>query len=130
MYEPPEQGAGFRVLVGRLWPRGLTTASAALDLWCRELAPSRELCKWYQHDPDRYAGFRDRYLTELDDPVHAGALNDLLTGAHARISLLTATRDLQLSHVRVLAEHLRDRYSTPVRAAGTAGPELDDVDAS
>lgn len=122
--------AGFRILVDRLWPRGLTTASAALDLWCRELAPSKELRQWYQHDPDRYPEFRDRYLTELDDPAHARALADLLAGAGRRISLLTATNDLQNSHARLLAEHLRDRSSTPVGGAGTAGPAPRDVDAS
>lgn len=64
-YEKPERADGIRVLVDRLWPRGLTKEKAAIDLWLKELAPSTELRKWFGHDPKKWSGFRSRYLTEL-----------------------------------------------------------------
>jgi uncharacterized protein YeaO (DUF488 family) len=64
-YEKPERGDGTRILVDRLWPRGLTKEKAAIDLWLRDLAPSTELRKWFGHDPKKWRGFRSRYRTEL-----------------------------------------------------------------
>src|ERR1039457_6741123 len=64
-YENPAQGDGTRVLVDRIWPRGLTKARAALDEWCKEIAPSTELRKWYGHDPERFEEFGRRYQAEL-----------------------------------------------------------------
>lgn len=66
IYEPAEPADGYRVLVDRLWPRGLPKATAALDLWARELAPSTTLRRWFGHDPARWDGFRHRYAGELD----------------------------------------------------------------
>ena len=68
VYDPPQPDDGRRVLVDRLWPRGLSKERARLDDWCREIAPSTELRKWYDHDPDRYVEFARRYRAELDDP--------------------------------------------------------------
>jgi uncharacterized protein YeaO (DUF488 family) len=65
-YEDPAQGDGTRVLVDRIWPRGLTKARAALDEWCKEIAPSTELRKWYGHDPERFEEFGRRYRAERD----------------------------------------------------------------
>jgi uncharacterized protein YeaO (DUF488 family) len=73
-YEDPAQGDGTRVLVDRIWPRGLTRAGAALDEWCTEIAPSTELRKWYGHDPERFEEFGRRYQVELNEPERAGAL--------------------------------------------------------
>jgi uncharacterized protein YeaO (DUF488 family) len=73
-YEDPAQGDGTRVLVDRIWPRGLTRARAALDEWCTEIAPSTELRKWYGHDPERFEEFGRRYQVELNEPERAGAL--------------------------------------------------------
>jgi uncharacterized protein YeaO (DUF488 family) len=64
-YEKPERADGTRILVDRLWPRGLTKEKAAIDLWLKELAPSTELRKWFGHDPRKWRGFRSRYRTEL-----------------------------------------------------------------
>jgi uncharacterized protein YeaO (DUF488 family) len=65
VYEEPKPEDGFRVLVERLWPRGLTKARAAVDLWDRDVAPSPELRKWYSHDPVKWAEFQKRYVAEL-----------------------------------------------------------------
>ena len=64
-YEKPEQADGVRILVDRLWPRGLTKEKAAIDLWLKEVAPSTELRKWFGHDPAKWRGFRSRYRKEL-----------------------------------------------------------------
>jgi uncharacterized protein YeaO (DUF488 family) len=71
VYEEPEPADGTRVLVDRIWPRGLAKAKAALDEWCKDVAPSDELRKWYSHDPDRFEEFGRRYQLELQDPRRA-----------------------------------------------------------
>lgn len=65
VYEKPEKADGFRVLVDRLWPRGLTKEKVAADLWLKDIAPSTELRKWFSHDPDKWSEFRKKYLLEL-----------------------------------------------------------------
>lgn len=67
VYELPDQHDGRRILVDRLWPRGLTKEKAGIDLWLKEIAPSTELRKWFDHDPGRWEEFKDRYLAELKD---------------------------------------------------------------
>jgi len=66
VYEKPEKDDGFRILVDRLWPRGLTKEKAGIDLWLKDIAPSTELRKWFGHDPDKWAEFRKRYGYELE----------------------------------------------------------------
>ncbi len=70
-YEPPTDDDGTRILVERLWPRGVSKEKAAIDLWLKELAPSTELRKWYSHDQTRWAEFRKRYLAELEQKAEA-----------------------------------------------------------
>jgi uncharacterized protein YeaO (DUF488 family) len=65
IYEPPSAGDGFRILVDRLWPRGLSKEKAKVDLWLREVSPSNELRKWYGHDPEKWAEFKRKYLEEI-----------------------------------------------------------------
>ena len=92
-YEDPAQGDGTRVLIDRIWPRGLAKARAALDEWSKEIAPSTELRKWYGHDPERFEEFGRRYQAELAEPERAGALAHLRELASGRgVTLLTATR--------------------------------------
>lgn len=108
VYEEPEGCDGTRVLVDRIWPRGLTKAKAALDEWCKNVAPSTELRQWYAHDPDRFEDFGRRYLAELEDPLRAEALAHLRGLAPGRpLTLLTATRRPEISEAAVLAELLR-----------------------
>lgn len=104
VYEPPDQLQGKRVLVDRVWPRGLTRPAAALDDWCREVAPSNELRRWYGHDPARFEEFRKRYTAELKDPTRAEALGHLRAMARdGDLILLTATKRLDISQAAVLA---------------------------
>jgi uncharacterized protein YeaO (DUF488 family) len=109
VYAEPEKGDGTRVLVDRIWPRGLTKARAALDEWCKDVAPSGELRKWYDHDPDRFEDFSRRYQAELKDPQRADALAHLRELAKERqLTLLTATRQPEISEAAVLAELLKN----------------------
>jgi uncharacterized protein YeaO (DUF488 family) len=103
-YEAPDPGDGIRVLVDRIWPRGLTKARAALDEWCKDVAPSDELRKWYGHDPGRFEEFGRRYRLELQGRRQAGALAHLRGLAKdGRLTLLTATSRPEISEAAVLA---------------------------
>ena len=103
-YEEPDPGDGIRVLVDRIWPRGLTKARAALDQWCKDVAPSDEPRKWYGHDPGRFEEFGCRYRLELQDRRKAGALAHLRELAKdGRLTLLTATSRPEISEAAVLA---------------------------
>jgi uncharacterized protein YeaO (DUF488 family) len=104
-YDEPRPDDGARVLVDRLWPRGLAKATAALDDWCKQVAPSDELRRWYGHDPDLFRLFVDRYRAELGEPdrvVALAALRDL--SRRRTVTLLTATKMLSVSHASVLAQ--------------------------
>jgi uncharacterized protein YeaO (DUF488 family) len=107
-YEEPQRSDGCRILVDRLWPRGLSKQAAQLDLWLKEIAPSTELRKWYGHDPAKFAAFSARYREELREPVRQGALTEVRKLAHRRpVTLLTATKDVAHSEATVLADLLR-----------------------
>ncbi|WAL69297.1 DUF488 family protein [Amycolatopsis cynarae] len=106
--EAPSDGA--RVLVDRVWPRGLRKEDAHLEEWLRDVAPSTELRRWYGHEPERFAEFRRRYLAELREPDRQRAARHLLEIARERdLTLLTATRDVDHSQAAVLSEWLRER---------------------
>jgi uncharacterized protein YeaO (DUF488 family) len=106
IYEPAAAGDGYRVLVDRLWPRGVSRERAHLDQWARELAPSDELRRWFGHDPDRFTEFRSRYLTELNDQGEEVA--ELRQRARSGpLTLLYAARDEQHNEAVVIAELLR-----------------------
>ena len=108
VYDPPAHGDGARVLVDRIWPRGLTKVKAHLDEWCKDVAPSTELRKWYSHDPARFAEFTRRYHAELKEPGRSDALTHLRELAKDRtLTLLTATKQPDISEAEVLAEMLR-----------------------
>ena len=108
VYDEPAPADGARVLVDRVWPRGLTKDKAALGEWCKEVAPSTELRKWYGHDPDRFGEFTRRYETELSDAERAGALSHLRDLARqGPVTLLTATKQVDISQAEVLADLLR-----------------------
>lgn len=110
VYETPGPDDGTRVLVDRLWPRGLSKDKAAIDLWCKQVAPSNELRSWYGHDPARFAEFTRRYEQELASPEHAQALADLKhLCAEGPMTLLTATKQVDISQAAVLAHVLTAR---------------------
>ena len=108
VYDPPSPDDGARVLVDRIWPRGLRKDAARLDEWAKDVAPSTELRQWYGHDPARFGEFRVRYLSELYGGPQRAALGRLRALASARpLTLLTATRDVEHSQAAVLARLLR-----------------------
>jgi uncharacterized protein YeaO (DUF488 family) len=109
VYEEPLPSDGMRILVDRVWPRGLTRDAARIDEWLKDVAPSTSLRRWYGHRPERFAEFHDRYLAELAGQQPAVALSRLRTLCGAgTVTLLTATKDVSHSQAAVLAELLRD----------------------
>jgi uncharacterized protein YeaO (DUF488 family) len=116
VYDPPADDGRARVLVDRLWPRGVKKETDAFDEWLPEVAPSPELRKWYRHDPGRFAEFRRRYREELAEPERREAVERLGELARdAGVILLTATRDPALSHAAVLAELLLEELGSAGR---------------
>lgn len=121
VYDVPDAGDGFRLLVDRLWPRGLTKAAARVDLWMKDVAPSADLRRWYHADLDRWPEFRRRYKAEL---AAGQALNELRRiirerspGASAGVTLVFGARDPERNHALVLLEALgaRGRRGTAPR---------------
>jgi uncharacterized protein YeaO (DUF488 family) len=107
VYEDIPRGKATRVLVDRLWPRGIATAAAPFDEWVKEVAPTTELRRWYGHDPAKFDTFADRYRKELGSPPASDALTRL--GAMAMdggLVLVTATRDVEHSAAEVLLDVL------------------------
>jgi uncharacterized protein YeaO (DUF488 family) len=102
VYEKPDEKDGFRILVDRLWPRGLTKEKAAVDLWLKDIAPSTELRKWFNHDPDKWKEFQKRYLNELKENKDAVAvLKDHLI--QKTVTLLYAAKDSDHNEALVLS---------------------------
>ena len=109
IYDAPKPDDGVRVLVDRLWPRGVSKVRAALDEWCKQIAPSTELRTWYHHDPTLFGEFTRRYLDELHDPERTAALTHLREIArHQTLTLLTGTKTPEISEAAVLAQVLTD----------------------
>lgn len=110
IYEASSPHDGKRILVDRLWPRGVSKQAAQLDEWLKAVAPSAELRRWYGHDPAKFREFKSRYAEELDDAEHHQAWQHLVEeSAGGPITLLTATKDLEHSEAAVLAEWLTAR---------------------
>jgi len=109
-YEPPAPEDGQRVLVDRLWPRGISKARIQIDAWIRDLAPSTELRKWFNHDPARWEEFQRRYREELKAPERAALLDDLAARAREQlVTLLYGARDTEHNEAIVLQEILDHR---------------------
>ncbi len=107
VYEPADRADGYRVLIDHVWPRGVSRERARLDEWARELAPSDELRKWFDHVPERFAEFRARYRRELS--AHAGPIDELRGRAKTgRVTIVYAARDEEHNNAVVLAELVRD----------------------
>lgn len=116
MYEEASADDGVRILIDRLWPRGLSKAKLRYDVWPRDLAPSNDLRKWYGHDPKRAAEFRRRYRGEL--AAHRDELAALRAKLQGRtVTLLTATHAIELSHAAVMREVLSEKKRAPRRVS-------------
>ena len=114
VYEPYESSDGYRVLVDRLWPRGLSKEKAHVDAWPKEISPSTELRKWYEHDPEKWPEFQRRFKEELSSPEAKAALDDIVRRAkRGRVTLLYSSHAGDISNAAVLESLLNRR----VRAA-------------
>lgn len=115
VYEAVSASDGLRVLVDRLWPRGLTKEDAAVKFWLRDLAPSDELRKWFHANPEEWNQFRKRYLKELASEQASAALEKLhhLTEAKRRVTLLYASRNVERNNATVLKELLEGTPKPP-----------------
>jgi uncharacterized protein YeaO (DUF488 family) len=104
-YDPPGADDGLRILIDRLWPRGLAKSKLKLDAWPKHLSPSNALRKWYRHDPEKFAEFRERYVAELE--AQGDGLDKLRAAVKGQpVTLLTATKEIDLSHATVLRDLL------------------------
>ena len=105
IYEPPAKADGRRILIDRLWPRGLSKESARLDYWARDVAPSTELRRWYQHDPEKWQEFRRRYFAELEaNPEGLAELRAQL--GRGTVTLLFSSKEEALNNASALREFL------------------------
>jgi uncharacterized protein YeaO (DUF488 family) len=105
-YDPAARNDGFRILVDRLWPRGVSKQRLQLDAWAKSLAPSTELRKWFAHDPDKWPEFRKRYRAELRELHATGEIRELLASAkrNRNITLLYGAKDREHNEAIVLRE--------------------------
>ncbi len=115
VYEPASPQDGARVLVDRLWPRGLSKPAAALDAWLKDLAPSDELRKWYHAHPEQWSKFRERYLKELSSEKAGAALQQLYEtrDTHDHLTLLFASRNQEQNNATVLKQLLEGDRKPP-----------------
>ena len=115
VYEPASPSDGIRVLVDRLWPRGLTKERAEIDEWVKQIAPSNELRRWYHARPDHWQDFRKKYLQELAQPDHLEGLQRLYELAHQKkdLTLLFASKNETLNNAVVLKEILEGLRKPP-----------------
>lgn len=108
IYDEPSAADGYRILVDRLWPRGVSKERARLDEWLKDIAPSPELRTWFGHKPERFEEFKARYEAELDNNPAVGRLNALIR-SHEAVTLVYAAHDPTVNHARVLLAYLKNR---------------------
>lgn len=106
-YDRPDAADGERVLVDRLWPRGVKKESAEIDRWLKDVAPSPELRKWWQHDPQRMDEFAARYRAELAENPAVDELREMLERTRP-VTLVYGAKDERVNHARILAEYLEE----------------------
>ncbi len=106
-YDDMAENDGYRVLVDRIWPRGVAKEDLDLDDWCKDIAPSDELRKWFDHDPDKWDEFQKRYRKELD---HNDAVKDLVDKARdGRVTLIYGAKDETHNNAQALRDYLREK---------------------
>lgn len=107
IYEELSDDDGYRILIDRLWPRGLSKESAHVDLWLKEIAPSTELRKWFQHDPEKWKEFGERYREELNKNKEPLIQIKNLEKEYENVTLLYAGKDTEHTHALVLLQMLK-----------------------
>lgn len=116
-YEEPGAEDGYRVLVDRLWPRGVRKDALAIDTWMKEIGPSDELRRWFGHDPDRWEEFRSRYRDELRREPAAGLLADLVARAQrGPLTLVYGAKDEEHNQAVVLCDLIAHKLHRPARS--------------
>jgi uncharacterized protein YeaO (DUF488 family) len=112
IYDPPQKSDGFRLLIDRLWPRGIKKAEAAIDLWLKEIAPSSALRRWFSHDPKKWPEFQQRYMQELKEKSE---LITFILGKASKqpITLLYSAKDTQYNNAQVLQAFLKAWPESP-----------------
>ncbi len=114
-YDPPDPADGHRILVDRVWPRGLSREAIAVERWARDLAPSDDLRRWFAHDPSRWEEFRRRYRVELAAPEREADLEELVELARrGAVTLVYSAADREHNQARVLAEVIAERMARPM----------------
>lgn len=108
IYDEPSPQDGYRILVDRLWPRGVSKERAALDLWMKAIAPSPELRRWFGHDPERFDEFAEQYRRELDANTEAVDELESVCSEQGDVTLLYAAKDPIINHAEVLREYLEN----------------------
>lgn len=126
VYDLPSSADGQRVLVDRLWPRGLSKERAALDEWLRDIAPSDELRRWYHEHPSQWAGFRSKYLKELSQPQAHLALHRIYELAHKRkrLTLVFASKNEDYNNATVLKELIEGLRKPPTGTGPAAAARI------
>jgi len=110
IYDPPEATDGYRVLVDRLWPRGLTKERAKIDEWMKDLAPSDTLRRWFSHDPKKWDEFKKRYREELKNPTKAALLAQIRELSRRQtVTILYSARDEKHNNAVVVREMIKER---------------------
>ena len=117
VYEQPDKDDGRRILVDRLWPRGLTKEKAGVDLWLKDIAPSTELRKWFGHDPDRWEEFKERYRAELAEADKMEVLRDIAERAEEEnVTLLFGAKDTRHNDARALEAFIQEvKHQSQIR---------------
>jgi uncharacterized protein YeaO (DUF488 family) len=117
VYEQPDKDDGRRILVDRLWPRGLTKEKAGVDLWLKDIAPSTELRKWFGHDPDRWEEFKERYRAELEEAGKMEVLRNIAQKAREEnVTLLFGAKDTRHNDARALEAFIREvKHQSQIR---------------
>lgn len=105
IYEEPLKSDGIRILIDRLWPRGISKDEAHLDYWFKEIAPSTKLREWFNHQPDRFEEFSKKYISELKNNEYVDKIRDLLKKHN--VTLIFAAKDLKFNHAVVLQKFIQ-----------------------
>jgi uncharacterized protein YeaO (DUF488 family) len=108
IYAPPSPNDGYRVLVDRLWPRGMSKEKACIDLWLKDIAPSNELRKWFDHEPQKWSEFKERYFAEIEPRRWIlESLEEKMK--EGRVTLLYGSKELQINNAVALKEYLENK---------------------